>query len=103
MKNMAPNEKVLGLTIFGLIYLVFLFLYYFYYSVIELSMPGLNTLLGVVANLLTLSVILFVVPFGLVYSCYMLLFKKQANKTNSIILFISLISIMIMVVGTIYE
>lgn len=100
---MVPSEKVLGLTIFGFVYLVFLFLYYFYYPVIELSMPGLNTLIGVVANLLTLPVVLLVVPFGLVYSCYMLIFKKQVNKINWIILFISLISTMILVVGTVYE
>lgn len=99
MKEVS-HKSILVLQVISFIYVLFLIMYPAIYGIIP---EMLNTLIGVVTNLLTLPIVLLVVPFGLIYAAYQLFIKKNKHKMIWFTLIISTISIGTMILATVLE
>lgn len=93
MRNYTLDKKVLVIEIISLLYITFIFLNEQLYTYFN---PIINTLVGVFTNFLTIPILFIAIPFGLGYSIYQLLLKKNKNR----IIIISLILSIISAVGT---
>ena len=100
MKLISNKSTVLLLQVFAFIYILFLMIYNFLY----LKLPEiLNTIIGVFVNLFTLPIVFIIIPLGVFYSIYQIYVKKINSNVNWTTLFISLVSIVVMILGTIFE